>query len=92
MITRFSDKGLQLFFEDDDRSQLSVDNIARIQEILTLLDSATRPGDLDQPGYRLHPLRGNLSGFWSVRVNRSWRIIFRFDGADVTDVDLVDYH
>lgn len=92
MIIRFRNKGLQLFFEDDDRSQLSVDNIARIQEILTLLDSAARPGDLDQPGYRLHPLRGRLSGFWSVQVSRNWRIIFRFDGANVTDVDLTDYH
>ena len=92
MIIHFRDKGLQLFFEDDDRSQLSADNIARIQEILTLLDSATRPGDLDQPGYRLHPLHGRFSGFWSVRVNRNWRIIFRFDGTNVTDVDLTDYH
>ena len=92
MITRFRDKGLQLFFEDDDPSQLSVDNTARIQEILTLLDSAARPGELDRPGYRLHPLRGRLSGFWSVRVNHNRRIIFRFDGANATDVDLVDYH
>ena len=92
MIIRFRDRGLQLFFEDDDRSQLSVDNVARVQEILTLLDAAARPGDLDQPGYRLHPLRGRFSGFWSVRVNRNWRIVFRFDGANVTDVDLTDYH
>lgn len=92
MITPFRDRGLRLFFEEDDRSQLAVDNVARIQEILTLLDSAARPGDLDQPGYRLHPLRGRLSGFWSVRVNQNWRIIFRFDGVNVTDVDLTDYH
>ena len=92
MIVRFRDKGLQLFFEDDDRSQLSVDNIVKIQEILTLLNSTARPRDIDEPGYRLHPLRGRFSGFWSVRVNNNWRTIFRFDGANVTDVDLMDYH
>ncbi len=47
---------------------------------------------MDQPGYRLHPLSGSLAGFWSVAVSRNWRIIFRFDGGNVTDVDFVDYH
>ena len=47
---------------------------------------------MDQPGYRLHPLSGRLTGFWSVIVSRNWRIIFRFDGSNVTDVDYVDYH
>ncbi len=47
---------------------------------------------MDYPGLRLHPLTGDLSGFWSVTVASNWRIIFRFDGVDVADVDLVDYH
>ena len=64
----------------------------RIQEILTLLNVASATKDVDQPGYRLHPLSGNLAGFWSVTVSRNWRIIFRFDDGNVTDVDLVDYH
>ena len=92
MIISFRHRGLQRLYERGDRSQVSVDSIERVQEILTLLDSAARSRDMDQPGYRLHPLRGQLSGFWSVRVNRNWRIIFRFDGFNVTDVDLTDYH
>lgn len=44
------------------------------------------------PGLHLHPLKGTLAGYWSVRVSANWRIVFRFDGGDATDVDLTDYH
>jgi toxin HigB-1 len=43
-------------------------------------------------GWRLHPLRGELSSYWNVTVGANWRIIFRFERSDATDVDLVDYH
>ena len=44
------------------------------------------------PGYRLHPLKGNMEGFWSIRVSANWRIVFRMEGVHVYDVDLLDYH
>jgi proteic killer suppression protein len=44
------------------------------------------------PGYRLHPLKGDLKGFWSVTVRANWRIIFRFEENDAFDVELIDYH
>ena len=47
---------------------------------------------MDLPGFRLHLLRGDLADHWSVSVSGNWRIVFRFEGRDVTDVDLVDYH
>jgi proteic killer suppression protein len=47
---------------------------------------------LDLPGFRLHPLKGDLKGFWSITVSGNWRIIFRFEQGDAFDVDLVDYH
>ena len=50
------------------------------------------PTDLDIPGYRLHALKGPRAGYWSVRVSGNWRIVFRFDGGEPVDVDLVDYH
>lgn len=50
------------------------------------------PEDLNQPGFALHPLRGDRRGFWSVRVSGNWRVIFRFEEGDAFDVDLVDYH
>jgi plasmid maintenance system killer protein len=41
------------------------------------LDRAYRPSDLDLPGYRLHPLKGDLRGFWSITISSNWRIVFR---------------
>ena len=60
--------------------------------MLAHLDRAEKPGDLDLPGYRLHPLKGSLKGFWSVTISGNWRIIFRIENGDALDVDLVDYH
>ena len=56
------------------------------------LDDARRPSDLDLPGYRLHPLKGDLKEYWSIAISGNWRIIFRFDDGDAYDVHLVDYH
>ena len=64
----------------------------RIKIALADLDAALTPQDLAGPGYRLHQLRGNRRGFWSIRITANWRIVFRFDGDDVYDVELVDYH
>jgi len=56
------------------------------------LDDAVGPADVDLPGYRLHPLKGALDGFWSITVSANWRMTFRFESGDAHDVDLVDYH
>lgn len=67
--------------------------VGRIERIVALLDVAMNPSDLNGlPGLDLHPLRGQLQGFWSVRVSGNWRIIFRLEGTEVVDVDLLDYH
>jgi proteic killer suppression protein len=47
---------------------------------------------MNLPGYRLHRLKGGLKGFWAVTVKSNWRIIFRFEGTDAVDVELIDYH
>ena len=44
------------------------------------------------PGYRLHPLKGRLKGYWSISISGNWRVIFRFEDGDAYDVDLIDYH
>jgi proteic killer suppression protein len=43
-------------------------------------------------GFGLHALRGDMKGLWSVTVSKNWRIVFRLDGGDARDVDLIDYH
>ena len=60
--------------------------------VLADLDSVCKPSALDLPGYRLHPLKGNMKGFWSISVSGNWRVTFRFDNDDVHDVNLVDHH
>lgn len=64
----------------------------KIENILALLDVAAGPENMDVPGFRLHPLKGDLRGFWSVTVRANWRVIWRFEGTDAVDVDLIDYH
>lgn len=66
--------------------------LSKVEDILTLLDTAESIDELDLPGYRLHPLVGSLKGYWSVRVSGNWRIVFRFEDKSAFDVDLVDYH
>lgn len=92
MITSFKHRGLKRFYEHGDRSGLRPDLIDTIGRILMVLDSATSPQELNVPRYRLHPLKGDLKGYWAVTVKTNWRIIFRFQGANATDVELVDYH
>jgi proteic killer suppression protein len=92
MIVSFRHKGLKLVYEKGDRRRLSSEHADKIERILARLDEATEPRNMDLPGFRLHPLKGDLAGYWSVSVSGNWRIVFRFDGANVRDVDLIDYH
>jgi proteic killer suppression protein len=92
MIRSFRHKGLRQLFEDDNPKGVSADHVRKIRQILALLDAAETFADLDYATFRLHPLKGNLKGFFSLTVRANWRIIFRFDNSGVSDVDLVDYH
>jgi proteic killer suppression protein len=92
MIRSFRHRGLKRLFEQNDPSRISASQRARVERILSYLNQARRPSDMDFAGLRLHPLTGELKGFWSVTVSANWRIIFRFDDSDVVDVDLIDYH
>jgi proteic killer suppression protein len=92
MIRSLRHRGLKLLYQRGDGSRLHAAHRGKIIRILAYLDVARTPRDMDYPGLRLHPLTGDLRGFWSVTVSANWRIIFRFEGIDVIDVDLVDYH
>jgi proteic killer suppression protein len=92
MIRSFKHRGLKRLYERGDRSGIRPDLLETVERILTVLDAATTPQALDIPGYRLHPLKGDLKGLWSVTVRANWRIIFRFEGTDAFDVEPIDYH
>ena len=92
MIHTFRHRGLKRLYERDDPSRVGADLAKRVALALADLDDASKPSDLDMPGYRLHPLKGDLAGLWSISISGNWRITFRVEGGDVYDVDLVDYH
>ncbi|MXX54685.1 MAG: peptidase [Gemmatimonadetes bacterium] len=92
MIRSLRHRGLKRFHGRGDRRWLRPDLVARVSSVLSALDVANSPSDLDLPRYRTHPLKGEREGYWSIAVSGNWRIVFRFWNGDVYDVDLVDYH
>jgi proteic killer suppression protein len=92
MIRSFRHRGLRRLFLRGERKQVRPDQIDRIEDILARLNVVDRAEEMALPGYRLHPLKGDLHGFWSVTVSGNWRIVFRFEEGDACDVDLIDYH
>ena len=79
-------------YERGDASRVGPDLSSRVSLALADLDEAAKPSDVDLPGYRLHRLKGNLKGYWSISISGNWRVTFRFEDGDVHDVDLIDYH
>ena len=92
LIVKIKSKHLGLFWKKRDPSHINPDWKRRLQRILNALELAQSPKDLDLPGFRLHRLKGNQKNVYSIRVTGNWRVVFRFIGTNVTDVDLVDYH
>jgi proteic killer suppression protein len=91
MIRSFKHRGLKRLYERADRSGIRPDLLETVEDILGRLDQAATPQALNLPGYRLHPLKSPLRGLWSVTVRANWRIVFRFEGEDAFDVELIDY-
>ncbi len=92
MIRSFKHRGLKRLYEHGDRSGIRPDLLGIVEDILARLDKADIPQAMNLPGYRLHSLKGDLKGLWAVTVRANWRIIFRFEGNDAFDVELIDYH
>ncbi len=92
MIVGFRHRGLKLFYEKGDASKLQPQHVSKIRLILTRLDAVRTPKELNVPGYDLHQLKGNLKAFWSVKVDKNYRIIFRVENENTRDVDYIDYH
>ena len=92
MVRSIRHKGLKRLYEEDDPRGVVAEHAAKLRDILVRLDAAGTAADMDLPGFRLHPLKGALRGFWAVTVRANWRVIFRFVDGDALDVDYVDYH
>ena len=92
MIVGFRHKGLKRLFERDDARGIRPDLLDKVRTILNQLDQARIVEDMRMTSFRLHALKGDMKGFWSVTVSANWRIIFRFIDGDADEVELIDYH
>ncbi len=92
MVRSLRHKALKRLYHKGQGRGLPPEFVRRLRLILADLDAARQPKDLELPGYRLHPLRGDMKGRWAINVSGNLRVIFRFEAEDVYDVDLVDYH
>ncbi|GAC1626741.1 MAG: type II toxin-antitoxin system RelE/ParE family toxin [Nevskia sp.] len=92
VIKTFRHRGLERFFSSSDHRGIPAQFIARLERMLDRLDASTRPEDMNLPGYRWHPLKGERRGFYAVSVSGNWRLTFRFEGENAVDVSLEDYH
>jgi toxin HigB-1 len=92
MIISFRHKGLRLLYETGSARGVQAVHKVKLLSVLAALDVAIGPEELSLPSYRLHPLKGELKGHWSIWVNGNWRVTFRFVGVDVELVDYHDYH
>ena len=92
MIKTFRHKGLQAFFEKGSKAGIQPSHAPRLRRQLRRLDVASSASDMNIPGWKLHPLGGDLAGHYSVWVNTNWRVAFTFEGTDAVLVDYQDYH
>jgi toxin HigB-1 len=92
MIKSFRHKDLEQFFHTGSKAGINAAHAARLSRQLLALNRATAPEDMNLPGWRLHPLHGNLVEHWAVTVSGNWRLTFRFEHGDAMAVDYLDYH
>jgi proteic killer suppression protein len=92
VIRSFKHKGLEAFFRTGSKAGIQPAHAAKLRIQLTALDFAKRVEDLSAPGWRLHPLKGDLKGYHSITVNGNWRLIFKFSNGEAELIDYLDYH
>ena len=92
MIKRFRHKGRQALFETESTRGVDPHHAAKLRRMLLLLHAGPLPESMRIPGFRLHQLKGDQKGRWSVWVSGNYRLTFDIDGEDATDVDFEDYH
>lgn len=92
MILSYRNRSLKRFWENSDSRGLNPKNLRKIERILSLLEAATSPEDMKQPGFDFHKLSGQNPERWSVHVNGNWCITFSFEAPDAVAVDYEDYH
>jgi toxin HigB-1 len=93
LIGKFRHKGLKALYSDDSTSGVPARSAEKLRRMLAALENADALEQVASlPGWKLHPLKGERRGDYSISVTGNWRLTFRLDGATVTDIDFEDYH
>lgn len=92
MIKSFKHKGLKRFFETGTLAGIQANQATRLRMQLAALDTAQTIEDMNIPGYRLHSLKGDRAGIWSITVSGNWRVTFEFVDGNAYIVNYEDYH
>ena len=92
MIKSFRHNGIERFFKIGSKAGIQPKHTEKLKRQLFALDNSKRPEDMNAPGWRLHQLKGDLAGHWSIDVSGNWRLTFAFEGEDAILVDYQDYH
>ena len=92
MIKSFKHKGLKKYFEKGSVSGIQSKHQRKLRMQLAAIDTAKEIDDINLPGFKLHPLKGNRNGIWSITVNGNWRVAFEFVDGNAYILNYEDYH
>ena len=92
MIKDIKHKGLKRFFETGKTSGIQAKHASKLRTFLTLINSAESISDIQYSGAKLHPLKGDLKGHWSMKISGNWRLTFVFENGNAYLLDYLDYH
>lgn len=89
---RISDKSLRRLWSKDETKGIDPQSVERLRELLSMLNAATEPEDMNQPGFAFHALKGDRKGQYAVEVRAQWRLVFEWEDGEAVRVNMVDYH
>jgi len=92
MIKSFKHKGLKKYFLTGSVSGIQAQHQRKLRMQLAAIDTAHKIEDINLPGFKLHPLKGDRNGIWSITVNGNWRITFEFIDGNAYILNYEDYH
>lgn len=92
MIGSFKSRALKRFWTKGDESAVSAEWRNKIVRLLSALEKAVEPADMNYTGSGFHVLTGDRSGTYALTVSRNWRLTFRWEDDQAVDLDLEDYH
>ena len=92
MIQSFRHKGIEQFFRTGSKAGIQPEHAAKLNKQLFALNRAKSAAYMNASGWKLHALKGNLTGHWAIWVSGNWRLTFTFEDENAILVDYQDYH